>query len=158
MNFLGAGPGELLLIAVIALIVFGPGKLPEIMGQIGKVIRDFQRVSAQLNAEFTQTLQAEMAETKAAVEEAKATLAETKAAVGETHAALTGTLPAPQLAAAPAAPANGTAEAPSAAEPVAAALPVVDPVAVTAERTNGSVHLADKPGPGRADSDLLPPY
>ena len=159
MNFLGAGPGELLLIAVIALIVFGPGKLPEIMGQIGRLIRDFQRISAQLNTEFTQSIQSELAETKAVVEETKAALAETKAAVGETHAALTGTLPAPQLTAAPASATSGTAS--QASSPNAVELPVAaEPAsaAAAAERANGAVHLAADPGAGRADSDLLPPY
>lgn len=158
MNFLGAGPGELILIAVIAMIVFGPGRLPEIMGQVGRTIRDFQRISAQLNAEFTQSIQTELAEAKATVEETKAAVAETRAALGETHAALTGALPAPQLTAAPAAASNGAATPTyaGALEPLVAAEPV--PTILPPEKSNGSVHLANDPGPGRADSDLLPPY
>ena len=34
---------ELLVILVIALIMFGPGKLPELGSSIGKAIRDFKR-------------------------------------------------------------------------------------------------------------------
>jgi len=33
---------ELLVILVIALIFFGPGKLPELGSSIGKAIRDFK--------------------------------------------------------------------------------------------------------------------
>jgi TatA/E family protein of Tat protein translocase len=68
MNVFGMGPAEILLILVLALIVFGPGKLPEIMGQIGRAVRDFQKATSELSNEFQRTLQAEVAETKAAVE------------------------------------------------------------------------------------------
>ena len=37
------GIPEMIIILVIALVVFGPGKLPEIGGAIGKGIRDFKR-------------------------------------------------------------------------------------------------------------------
>jgi sec-independent protein translocase protein TatA len=36
-------PMHLLLILVIVLIIFGPGKLPEIGGAIGKAIRGFKQ-------------------------------------------------------------------------------------------------------------------
>ncbi len=36
------GMPELLVILVIALIFFGPGKLPELGSSIGKAIRDFK--------------------------------------------------------------------------------------------------------------------
>jgi sec-independent protein translocase protein TatA len=52
MNFLGLGPGELALIAILGLIVFGPGKLPEIASQIGRTVRDFRRSTADITAEF----------------------------------------------------------------------------------------------------------
>ncbi len=37
------GMPEMIIILVIALVVFGPGKLPEIGGAIGKGIKDFKR-------------------------------------------------------------------------------------------------------------------
>jgi sec-independent protein translocase protein TatA len=52
MNFLGLGPGELLLIAFLGLLVFGPSKLPEIAGQVGRAVRDFRRSTADITAEF----------------------------------------------------------------------------------------------------------
>jgi len=36
-------PMHLLLILVIALVVFGPGKLPELGSSLGKAIRDFKK-------------------------------------------------------------------------------------------------------------------
>lgn len=56
MNFMGIGPQEMMIIAVIALLVFGPGKLPEVMGQAGKMVRDFRRMSAELSGEFEKTI------------------------------------------------------------------------------------------------------
>jgi TatA/E family protein of Tat protein translocase len=56
MNFMGIGPQEMMIIAVIALLVFGPGKLPEVMGQAGKLVRDFRRMSSELSGEFEKTI------------------------------------------------------------------------------------------------------
>lgn len=39
----GIGVPELLIIMVVALLIFGPGKLPEIGGALGKGIRDFRK-------------------------------------------------------------------------------------------------------------------
>jgi sec-independent protein translocase protein TatA len=41
-----------MLIAFLGLIVFGPGKLPEIAGQVGRAVRDFRRSTADITAEF----------------------------------------------------------------------------------------------------------
>ena len=65
MNFLGMGPMELMLILVLALIIFGPGKLPEIAGQVGRVIRDFRRTTSELSSEFSRTLSLEVEERRA---------------------------------------------------------------------------------------------
>jgi len=37
------GPWELVLILVIVLLVFGPGKLPEVGRYLGKGIREFKK-------------------------------------------------------------------------------------------------------------------
>ena len=39
----GMGFGELLVVLVIVLVVFGPGRLPEMMGNLGKAMREFQK-------------------------------------------------------------------------------------------------------------------
>jgi TatA/E family protein of Tat protein translocase len=55
MNFLGMGPMELAVIAIVGLMIFGPGKLPEVAGQVGKAVRDFKRMTADLSSEFEKT-------------------------------------------------------------------------------------------------------
>jgi sec-independent protein translocase protein TatA len=48
---------ELILILVIALIVFGPKKLPEIGSAIGKGLREFRQASTALTQELTREIQ-----------------------------------------------------------------------------------------------------
>jgi TatA/E family protein of Tat protein translocase len=42
----------ILLILAIVLIVYGPGKLPEVGGAIGKAFREFRRASSDLQDEI----------------------------------------------------------------------------------------------------------
>ena len=42
------GPMEILVILVVALIVFGPKKLPEIGKSIGKGMREFKKASSEV--------------------------------------------------------------------------------------------------------------
>ena len=88
MNVLGMGPMELMLIVVLALIVFGPAKLPEIMGQIGRAIGDFRRATSELSDEFNRTIQTELQETRAIVDETRQVMQETTSAVREAHTAV----------------------------------------------------------------------
>jgi sec-independent protein translocase protein TatB len=155
MNFLGMGPMELLLIVVIALIVFGPARLPEIMAQVGKAIGDFRRATSELSNEFNRTIQAELQETRAVVDDAKATLLDAKASVYDAHAsvnsAITG-MPAPALTAVPGAsevaPAatNGTsaayAEAPTNGTAPASSLPSSPATPALADTTQWSWETA----------------
>jgi len=39
----GFGIGELLVVLVIVLVVFGAGRLPEVMGSLGKGVQSFKR-------------------------------------------------------------------------------------------------------------------
>jgi sec-independent protein translocase protein TatA len=41
----GVHPGFLIILLIIVLIVFGPGKLPELGGAIGRGIREFRKES-----------------------------------------------------------------------------------------------------------------
>jgi len=45
------GPLEIVMVAVVALLVFGPDKLPDIGKQIGRAMREFRRVQSQLEDE-----------------------------------------------------------------------------------------------------------
>ena len=52
MNIFGVGLPEMALILVVALLVFGPKKLPEIGRSLGKAIRGFQEASKEFENEF----------------------------------------------------------------------------------------------------------
>ncbi len=45
MPFPNIGPGELILILIIALVVLGPGKLPDVAASLGKSVREFRRAA-----------------------------------------------------------------------------------------------------------------
>lgn len=40
------GPGELILILVIALVVLGPGKLPDVAQSLGRSLREFRKAAS----------------------------------------------------------------------------------------------------------------
>jgi sec-independent protein translocase protein TatA len=46
------GPAEILVVLVVALLVFGPDKMPEIARQVGKGMREFRRVQQHLKSEL----------------------------------------------------------------------------------------------------------
>lgn len=46
------GPMEIVVIAALALIVFGPERLPEIARNIGKAIREVRRMASDVKDEF----------------------------------------------------------------------------------------------------------
>lgn len=47
----GIGPWELVLILVIALVIFGPGKLPEVGKAMGRGLKEFRKASENLKEE-----------------------------------------------------------------------------------------------------------
>ena len=46
------GLPELLLILVVALLIFGPNRLPELARSLGKGLAEFRRASADLRSQF----------------------------------------------------------------------------------------------------------
>lgn len=52
MNVFGIGIPEMVVILVIALLVFGPKKLPEIGSSLGKAIKGFQNAARDFEDEF----------------------------------------------------------------------------------------------------------
>ncbi len=56
---LGIGFPEMLLILAIALLVFGPKKLPEVGKSLGRAIREFRKTSDELKERFEEEIQAE---------------------------------------------------------------------------------------------------
>jgi sec-independent protein translocase protein TatA len=52
------GPAELILIFIVALLVFGPKRLPEIGKSVGKAIREFKRTSEEIKGRIEDEIQA----------------------------------------------------------------------------------------------------
>lgn len=49
---------ELLIILAIALLIFGPKKLPEVSRSIGRAVREFRRASDEIKDKIEQEIQA----------------------------------------------------------------------------------------------------
>ena len=52
------GPAELILIFIVALLVFGPKKLPEIGRSVGKAIREFKKTSDEIKGRIEEEIEA----------------------------------------------------------------------------------------------------
>ncbi len=59
MGFFGIGTGEIFLIIVVALIIWGPGRLPEIARTLGKTVRALKKATFDLTAEVTKEIDEE---------------------------------------------------------------------------------------------------
>ena len=53
MDFLGIGGWEVLLILIVALIIWGPGRIAEIGKTLGKMARTLKKVTSDLTAQIT---------------------------------------------------------------------------------------------------------
>ncbi|MGE5391657.1 MAG: twin-arginine translocase TatA/TatE family subunit [Deltaproteobacteria bacterium] len=53
------GPWELVLILAVALIVVGPGKLPEVARSMGKAAREFKKATSGVQQQFADALKEE---------------------------------------------------------------------------------------------------
>ncbi len=69
MDFLGVGGGELLVIAVIALIVVGPKDLPVLLNRVGKFTNRMRGMAHEFRASFDEMArQAELDELRKEIE------------------------------------------------------------------------------------------
>jgi Tat protein translocase TatB subunit len=96
MDILGIGFPELLFIFIIALMVFGPRRLPEIAGKVGKFVRDLRNMSQGFMAEWQreitvaarleeiQEVRKELEETKQALTQSRTDIATEAAQIGKT--------------------------------------------------------------------------
>lgn len=81
MNVFGIGLPEMGLIMIVALLVFGPKKLPEIGRSMGKALKGFQDASKEFETEFKK--EADRIE-KTVAEPMKATLEKPRALAADT--------------------------------------------------------------------------
>ena len=59
MNVFGIGLPEMAVIAAIALLVFGPKRLPELGRSLGRTLKGFQSASREFEQEFRQAIDTE---------------------------------------------------------------------------------------------------
>ena len=57
MDILGVGPLELMLILILALVIFGPDKLPQIGSKLGQSLRDMRKATREFSKEIEETRQ-----------------------------------------------------------------------------------------------------
>ncbi|MBN1991620.1 MAG: twin-arginine translocase TatA/TatE family subunit [Anaerolineae bacterium] len=81
MNILGIGFSELILIFIIALMIFGPQRLPVYAGRIGRKLREWRMMSQVFLVEWREEL--------AALEEARQSLEEARRALVEAQETVT---------------------------------------------------------------------
>ena len=67
MNVFGVGLPEIAVIGALALLVFGPKRLPELGRTLGKTLKGFQTASS----EFEREIQKSMAESEEVIEAEK---------------------------------------------------------------------------------------
>jgi sec-independent protein translocase protein TatA len=67
MNVFGIGLPEMAVIAAVALLVFGPKRLPELGRSLGRTLKGFQSASKEFEQEFKKavdTVEAEVSQSK----------------------------------------------------------------------------------------------
>ena len=139
----GIGPMELIIVLVIALIVVGPGRLPDVGAALGKSIREFRKAA-------TDTKDAVSLEEKPQSEGGPAVTAAAPAPAS-TPAAATAVAAAPAIptAAAAVAPPPPPASAPVTVDPA------LEPVAGAAD--GGTQDVSQLPEPVRAEDEQPTP-
>ncbi len=59
MGFLDIGGAEILLILIVALIIWGPRRIPEIARTLGRMVHNLRKVTFDLTKEMTKEIDAE---------------------------------------------------------------------------------------------------
>ncbi len=63
MDFLGIGAGEIVLIILVVLLLWGPGKVVETSRSLGKMMHDFRSSSNKLTEQINKELEEQSKET-----------------------------------------------------------------------------------------------
>jgi sec-independent protein translocase protein TatB len=152
------GWGELVLIGVVALIVFGPKELPVVLRTVGQYITKVRRMAAEFQSQFQEAMrEAEMAELKQhfdAMQDAAKDIHSFDPASSirnqiEGAAAEKPSDPVPAASATPApVPEPASAESPAATQPAAAGSESPQPAPAGA----GEPAAAGAPGPAQAEA------
>jgi Tat protein translocase TatB subunit len=82
----GVGLPELVIILVVALLVVGPSKLPEVARSIGKALGEFRRMADDVKDTLTQELDQEEEEKQKKQKDESQALKDIQDTVGQHHA------------------------------------------------------------------------
>jgi sec-independent protein translocase protein TatA len=66
MDFLGIGGGEIILILIIALLIWGPNRIVEIGRTLGKTVHAFRKATSDITVRMEKELQDQKEEQKKA--------------------------------------------------------------------------------------------
>ena len=69
MDFVGIGFAEIIFVLVIALLVIGPRRLPEIGGMLGKAVRRLKMATTELTRTINEEVDSEMKEVREDIQE-----------------------------------------------------------------------------------------
>ncbi len=68
MNIFGVGLPEVTVILILALLIFGPKKLPELGKQLGKTLKSLKKASNEFQNEIDQVMNEEKDESPKSIE------------------------------------------------------------------------------------------
>ena len=71
MDFFGIGFGEIILILVVALVIWGPSRIAEIGLKLGKVTRALRKATFDLTTQVTRELESAIEDTSSQAAEEK---------------------------------------------------------------------------------------
>jgi len=71
MEFFGMGPLEILVILIVALMIFGPGKLPQLARNLGRGVAALRKATKDLTDEMSKEFEELEREGKDLAEEVK---------------------------------------------------------------------------------------
>ena len=57
MDFFGVGMGEVLLVLVVALVIWGPTRIVEISSKLGRITRNLKRATTDLTSQLTKEIE-----------------------------------------------------------------------------------------------------
>lgn len=83
MDFTGVGFAEILFVLLVALLVFGPRRLPEIGRMLGQGMRKFKMATTELTQTLTEEVNREVREVKDELKEASEEVSSEVKGVGD---------------------------------------------------------------------------
>jgi Tat protein translocase TatB subunit len=74
MDFLGIGGWEIFLILIVALLIYGPGRIVEVARSLGKIVRTLKNTTSALTAQISKEMEEQEKSKTTKVEEVKKVL------------------------------------------------------------------------------------